>query len=96
MNVDYREIEKYIERHYELEALSIEQYIELTEILSKKAQYEIVLSENKRHEMFSALIRKRIDPHKMSVEEFESIVCQLCNASTKKEIYEIMSSYNLN
>jgi hypothetical protein len=93
--VDFREIEKYIERHYQLEKISLEDYISLTKSLSERKKYQMILDENKKYERFSALIRKRINPQNVSVEKFEEIINQLCEASSDDEIHKLMSNFNI-
>ena len=95
-NENYQAISKYIERHYELEKMTIEEYLSIRKKLSQPEEYARVIEENRRFERFSALLRKRIDLGKITVKRFEEIIIKICNAETENEVSKIMSKYNLN
>lgn len=92
---NYNAINKYIERHYNLEELSIEEYLTIREKLSNTEMLEKVIAENQKIERFSALIRRRVDLSKMTLQDFDKIIIEICNANTENEISEIMSKYNI-
>ncbi|MBR2024986.1 MAG: hypothetical protein IKA02_04185 [Clostridia bacterium] len=95
-NENYRAINKYIERRYGFEKLSIEEYISLRDELSQPEMINRVIAENEKIEKFSALIRKRIDLSKITLEDFDKIIAEICDAQTENEISAIMSKFNIN
>ena len=92
---NYNAINKYIERHYNLEKLSIEDYLTIRKKLSNTEMLEKVIAENEKIERFSSLIRRRVDLSKMTLQDFDKIIIEICNANTENEISEIMSKYNI-
>lgn len=93
---NHQAISKYIERHYELNKMSIEEYLEIRKKLSQPEEYTRVIEENSKAERFSSLIRKRIDLSKTTVQHFDEIIVKICSAETENEIFQIMSEFNLN
>ena len=89
------EIEKYIDRNYELESISIEEYIDLCKELSAPNNYKMVVEENKKYDKYSSLLRKRIDPQRMSIDAFEELIREICKAKNDTEINEIMAKHSL-
>lgn len=89
------EIEKYINRSYNLDEMSIEEYLILCKELSKPSNYQNVIDANKKYDKFSLILRKRVNPNEISIKDFEQILEEISNAENDDEIGKIMTKYHI-
>ena len=89
------EIEKYINRSYNLDEMSIEEYLILCKELSKPSNYQNVIDANKKYDKFSSILRKRVNPNEISIKDFEQILEEISNAENDNEIGKIMTKYHI-
>ncbi|MBO5312633.1 MAG: hypothetical protein J6B29_01575 [Clostridia bacterium] len=88
-------IEKYIERHYDVENMSLQDYVDARESLKDEAIYQSACREQDRWERFYTLVKKRICKKSTSVLEFEQIMDRICLAENDEDIGEILTSYQV-